>query len=404
LHSKVRSLAECPTTLGGIACGGTDQDDDSLCQDLRQVDNIDENGQYRQSQQNDHDPDSHEADRAAGGLVGASRKRPATVESKAHRECYDSGQYRGKEIRYTAGNSERKDAQVQAILGSANDREADELTEVGRVLTASHDYTKNAILAVTELSGEAVGGYDADFFDRLAAIEDMSFWFRARNRLIVQLASEITSPGDQLLEVGCGTGYVLRALVRECGLSATGSELFAEGLEYARRRVPEARFVQLDAREMPYEQSLDIVGAFDVLEHIDDDVEVLRGFHRAVRPGGFLLLTVPQHPWLWSAADTQACHVRRYRRADLVERLRQADWTPVRITSFVTLLLPLMALSRWRERFSRRDYDAVADLVPPVPVNWLFERILDLERVLIKRGVSLPIGGSLVIVARREDD
>jgi SAM-dependent methyltransferase len=272
-------------------------------------------------------------------------------------------------------------------------------------LTGRHDDAKNATLAVTQVSPAAVvGGYDANFFDRLAGVEDMSFWFRARNHLIVQLASEITNPGDQLLEVGCGTGYVLRALVRECGLIATGSELFAEGLEHARRRVPEAHFAQLDAREMPYEQSFDIVGAFDVLEHIDDDVEVLRGLRRALRPGGFLLLTVPQHPWLWSAADTQACHVRRYRRAELVERVRQAGCIPVRITSFVTSLLPLMALSRWRERSSRREYDPVADLVPPEPANWLFERILGLERLLIKRGADLPMGGSLVIVARREDD
>jgi len=255
-----------------------------------------------------------------------------------------------------------------------------------------------------ELSAEAVGGYDADFFDRLVEVEDGSFWFRARNRLIVQLASEMTSPGDRLLEVGCGTGYVLRALVRECGLRATGSELLVEGLEHARRRVPEADFAQLDARAMPYEQSFDLVGAFDVLEHIEDDVGVLRGLHRAVRPGGFLLLTVPQHPWLWSTADTHACHVRRYRRAELVERVTQAGFTRVRTTSFVTSLLPLMALSRWRGRVSRRDYDPVADLVLPAPVNWLFELILDLERVLIKRGVDLPVGGSLVLVARREND
>lgn len=80
----------------------------------------------------------------------------------------------------------------------------------------------------------------------------------------------------------------------------------------------------------------------------------------------------------------------------------QVGFTPVRITSFVTSLLPLMALSRRRDRFSQKDYDPVADLVPPPPVNWLFERILDFERALIKRGVDLPVGGSLALVARRD--
>lgn len=254
------------------------------------------------------------------------------------------------------------------------------------------------------LASSASGGYDATLFDRLAEIEDRSFWFRARNRLIVQQVSELARPGEAFLEVGCGTGYVLQALVRECGVNATGSELFAEGLEHARRRVPEAELIELDARNMPFRQSFDMAGAFDVLEHIDDDVSVLEGLHHAVRPGGHLVLTVPQHPWLWSAADVDAHHVRRYRRDQLVERVTSVGFTPVRTTSFVTSLLPLMALSRWRERFSSRTYDLVSDLVPPVPINWSFERLLDLERQLIARGVSLPAGGSLLVLARREGD
>jgi SAM-dependent methyltransferase len=247
-------------------------------------------------------------------------------------------------------------------------------------------------------------GYDPELFAQLAEIEDKSFWFRARNRLIVQLVSEVATPGDQFLEIGCGTGYVLQALVRGCGLRATGSDPFAAALGHARRRVPEADFAELDARAMPYEQSFDLAGAFDVLEHIDDDVAVLCGLYRAVRPGGYVLLTVPQHPSLWSAADTQARHVRRYRRAELVDRVRQSGLTPVRITSFVTSLLPLMALSRWRTRYRRRSYDPMADLVLPLPVNRLFEAVLDVERALIRRGMDLPVGGSLVLVARREVD
>jgi SAM-dependent methyltransferase len=246
------------------------------------------------------------------------------------------------------------------------------------------------------------GGYDPDLFDELAAIEEKSFWFRARNRLIVQMVSAVARPGERFLEIGCGTGYVLQALVRECGLRATGGELLAEGLEHARRRVPGARFVQMDARAMPYEEAFDVVGAFDVLEHIDDDLAALRGLHRAVRPGGHVLLSVPQHPWLWSAFDERSRHVRRYRRAELLERVSQAGLTPVRATSFVTSLLPLMALSRWRQRHLRSERDPTAELLLPRPVDLLLEKVLDAERRLIRRGVNLPVGGSLVVLARRE--
>lgn len=246
-----------------------------------------------------------------------------------------------------------------------------------------------------------VGGYDQSLFERLAAIEDDSFWFRSRNRLIVALTSQLSRSGEEFLEVGCGTGYVLRALARECGLRVTGSELFPEGLRYARVRVPEAELVELDAREMPYREDFDLAGAFDVLEHVDDDLGVLRGMHRALRPGGRLLLTVPQHPSLWSDADELAHHVRRYRRRELVGRVEEAGFEVLRTTSFVASLLPAMAAARWRQRLSRRPYDAAAELVPSGPVNRGLESLLGLECALIRRGVNLPAGGSLVLCARR---
>ncbi len=63
-----------------------------------------------------------------------------------------------------------------------------------------------------------------------------------------------------------------------------------------------------------------------------------------------------------------------------------------------------MAISRWYERYFQRSYDPIADLVPPTPVNRMFEKILDCERALIGRGINLPVGGSLVLVARRDTD
>lgn len=245
------------------------------------------------------------------------------------------------------------------------------------------------------------GGYDAEIFARFAAIEDASFWFRARNRLIAQLVSETIGPGDRFLEVGCGTGYVLRALVQQCQVCATGSELFEEGLQYARQRVPEADFVQLDARKMPYEKVFDAAGAFDVLEHIDDDLGVLHGLHRAIRPGGFLFITVPQHRWLWSDADSYAHHVRRYRRSELVDRVTHVGFKVQRVTSFVTSLLPAMTFARLLQRYSVKEYEPERELIPPRWINRLLELMLDAECALIKRGLNLSAGGSLVLVAQR---
>jgi SAM-dependent methyltransferase len=184
------------------------------------------------------------------------------------------------------------------------------------------------------------------------------------------------------------------------GLRLVGSELFAEGLEIARRRLPDVKLVALDAVEMPFDGEFDVVGAFDVLEHVDEDERALAGMRRALRPGGGLLLLVPQHPRLWSEMDVVARHVRRYTRRGLVAKVERAGFEVVATSSFVSALLPAMVLSRGVRRVLGRPYDPIAELRPG-PLNGVFERVLDGERKLIERGMSLPAGGSLLLVARR---
>ena len=243
-------------------------------------------------------------------------------------------------------------------------------------------------------------GFDPAFFDRLPEVEPRSFWFRARNRLIVSVLRRHFPDVRSLLEVGCGTGFVLSGL-RDAfpALRLVGSELFPEAIEYARQRLPaDVELVELDAREMPYDAEFDVVGAFDVIEHIADDAGVLRGMRRAVVPGGGLLVMVPQHPRLWSEADELAHHVRRYTRRELVAKVEGAGFEVLQATSFVTTLMPAIVASRLAHQILRRPYE-FRDLEPGA-LNRPFERILDGERRLIERGVSLPFGGSLLVAAR----
>jgi SAM-dependent methyltransferase len=243
--------------------------------------------------------------------------------------------------------------------------------------------------------------YDAALFEALAAVEPESFWFRARNRLIVSTVQRHFAHGRSLLELGCGTGFVLEAL-RDAlpGWRLVGSELYEEGLVVARRRLPELELVQLDARSLPYLDEFDVIGAFDMLEHVEEDAAVLEQMRAAVRASGGVVLLVPQHPRLWSAMDDVAHHVRRYTRRELVAKVRRAGFEVERATSFVSSLLPAMMASRTARRLSRKPYDPVAELRPGA-LNGVLERILDGERRLIERGVSLPAGGSLLVVGRK---
>jgi SAM-dependent methyltransferase len=245
-------------------------------------------------------------------------------------------------------------------------------------------------------------GFDPAAFDRLVLLEHASFWFRSRNRLIVWTLRHYFPDVQRLLEIGCGTGFVLEGLRQAFPrLCMAGAELHASGLRHAAERVPGVELMQFDARNIPFDGEFGVVGAFDVLEHIDADEEVLAGMHTAVKPGGGIVLTVPQHPWLWSATDEHAEHKRRYRRAELLSKISTAGFTVRRVTSFVSLLLPPMAAARLRDRLSRRPFDPSREHHAAQRASTLLERIVDLERFLIARGADLPAGGSLLVVATR---
>lgn len=247
----------------------------------------------------------------------------------------------------------------------------------------------------------AEGGFPDDAFDRLAALERGNYWFESRNRLIVWAMQRYFPGASSFLEVGCGTGFVLQALHAAIpALRLTASDAAGGGLDIARSRVPFASFVQQDARALDADEAFDVVGAFDVLEHIPEDQTVMASLYRAVRPGGGALVTVPQHRWLWSRADDFGHHVRRYRRREMLGRLRAAGFEIRRATSFVSLLLPALAMSRWLDARRASPFDCREFEVSP-PVNAALTKVLSIERALIRCGVSWPAGGSLLVVARK---
>jgi SAM-dependent methyltransferase len=252
-----------------------------------------------------------------------------------------------------------------------------------------------------ELAG-ANSGFDAAQFAEYARLEASNFWFRARNRLVVWALSRFFPGARSFLEAGCGTGFVLSGIAAAFpALAVTGGEVATEGLGIAAGRVPRAVLVQMDARRIPFRAEFDVVGAFDVIEHIEDDRAVLGELFASAAPGGGLLLTVPQHPSLWSQYDARARHVRRYRAAELRAKTVDAGFEILKLTSFVTLLLPFMYASRLAQRAPAKDYDPLAELKLPRWLNWPLERALDVERMLIRAGMSLPAGGSLLLAARR---
>ncbi len=242
--------------------------------------------------------------------------------------------------------------------------------------------------------------FPASAFANLAAAEAGHWWFSAPNRIILWVLRSRVRRFRRFLEVGCSTGFVLqgvRGAFPEAELAA--SEYFEEGLVHARRRVPDERFMQLDTRALDAIDAWDVIGAFDMLEHIAEDELVLRNLARALVPGGWMLVTVPQHPWLWSEVDVRACHVRRYTRSELLAKLRAAGLRVDYATSFVSLLVPLMWLSR-RQRHEA-GMPTRSEFAIPRWLNRALAAVMTLELWLLRLGVRFPVGGSLLVLAQK---
>ena len=250
-------------------------------------------------------------------------------------------------------------------------------------------------------------GFSEATVERLARHEAGSFWFRSRNRLLAWALDEYFPASASVCEVGCGNGFVLQGLAA-ARPSATlyASDLATAALRHVRRRIPHATVFQADAATLPFVDHFDVAGAFDVLEHIEDDTAALQRLHSILRPdGGGLLLTVPQHQWLWGPPDVAGGHCRRYSAAELVARVEAAGFEVLRCASFVSFLVPLMLASRLYKRAAGRlglaEVSKGAEVDLPPRLDRLFELIMTAERFVLRRGVAPPVGGSLLLVARR---
>ena len=243
-------------------------------------------------------------------------------------------------------------------------------------------------------------GFPVESFEGLARVEAGSFWFRSRNGLVLWALRKYFPHFQSLLEVGCGTGFVLQGIRQEFpDARIVGTEIYTAGLAFASRRLPSVALLQMDARKLPYVAEFDVLGAFDVIEHILEDELVLQNFYRAIKPGGGCLITVPQHQWLWSPIDDAACHQRRYSAMELHNKVEAAGLRIVRSTSIVTLMLA----SRRAVRRKGRVGDSEELLLNHV-IDRVLAFIMQIEHALIRFGISLPIGGSRLLVAIKPMD
>jgi SAM-dependent methyltransferase len=233
---------------------------------------------------------------------------------------------------------------------------------------------------------------DANDIQTLAAVEDRHWWFQERRAILARWLRRLAGSGCALgtaLDIGAAGGGNTRVL-RGHGWQPVALEYSADGARVAAERG--LTVVRGDATNLPAgANSVDLVTAFDIIEHIEDDHLALAEIHRVLRPGGTLLVTVPCDMRLWSGHDVASHHFRRYDRDGLRRVVEKAGLEIDELWSWNVLLRPVVALTR------RRTTGFQLNRLP-LPVNVALRAVIVAERYLPVRG--LP-GVSLMLRAHR---
>lgn len=235
-------------------------------------------------------------------------------------------------------------------------------------------------------------------YDRIRDLETDHWWFVGRRKILRRLLRRLAPPaGARILEVGCGAGGNV-PLLREFGTVAA-LEPDDESRVYAAERLGLEIDTGLLPDGLPYApESFDLVCAFDVIEHVDDDAGSVAALARLVRPGGAILTTVPAYPWMWSHHDVLHHHKRRYLLPAYRALFEQAGLTVETATYFNSLLFPLAAVQRTAKRLLGDQ--SADDAMPPAWLNKALTGVFSLEAPLAV-GAGLPFGLSIAVIARK---
>ena len=250
---------------------------------------------------------------------------------------------------------------------------------------------------------------ESSLYDEYISIEDTHWWFRGRREIITTVLRPHVRPPARIIDIGSGGGAVAQALL-EFG-NVTACDIDVRCAANVARRAGMS-FAYGTAEAVPFADGrFDLVTAFDVLEHLDDDVKALREMARVARPAGLIAVTVPAYGWMWGRQDEISHHRRRYTSRSLRQAITDARLIPLRLTAFNTILFPGIAAVRITRRIAQRlagrerkpdpaGLRSDFSMTKPGPLNDLLAATFSAEAALLGL-VDLPIGVSLLALAER---
>ena len=240
---------------------------------------------------------------------------------------------------------------------------------------------------------------DQSAYQGLARTENDHWWYVGRREMINEQLMKLKLPdGAQILEVGTGTGGNLAMLAAHGNLSAMEFDRYAR--EFATQRSGIQVLEGSLPSNIPFNgKQFDLICLFDVLEHVEDDIESLRSLSRLLNQGGRLMVTVPAYDWMWSDHDVVLHHFRRYSRDRLARTVSDAGLNLTYITNFNTALLPMAVAARlFNVVTGRKGSPGLA--TPPKPINLMLKSIFRAERY-VSRLLSFRHGLSIMAIIEK---
>lgn len=233
-------------------------------------------------------------------------------------------------------------------------------------------------------------------------LENSYWWFVARNKIVQSLFKKFVKPtkDSYVLDFGCGTGGFASLLKDDYNI--IGLDMSETALEYSKKRgltnLHHGFLEELDTQNF----KIDAITALDVIEHIEDDKNIVDQLYNTLSDNGYLIATVPAYQWMWSKHDEIHMHYRRYNRNDFNKMLVNAGFEIEFTSNFNAFLFFPAYLKRLIDRISgaEKKIEAPVEEVPGI-INSLFTKIFLSEKDILKN-FSIPFGLSIITIAKKK--
>ncbi|MCX8065846.1 MAG: class I SAM-dependent methyltransferase [Candidatus Hydrogenedentes bacterium] len=226
------------------------------------------------------------------------------------------------------------------------------------------------------------------------------WWFTLKRDLVIMLISSMVEKGSTVLEIGSGGG-MLSAELSKIGYNIISTDVEPASAKYTKEMRVEKVFISDCGKGIPLlEKTIDLIFMTDVLEHIEDDDYTISECVRVLKNGGYLLITVPAYPCLYSSWDRWNNHYRRYNKKMILSFAQTHNLSVLKLSHWNTLGIPFAITRKFLDIFApNRNYEGFPHT--PKFIDSTLRYLMSIENRIIKK-YSIPAGLSIVCILQKK--